>query len=94
MVDSTSDYPIWRKRDLSGDRGSYKNTRYILPSEDGRRWEIARTSRYGPGENFIDAIAYRSSRSTSRTCPAGLKWRVYEVRNYFARMSDVKVDIV
>ena len=87
-------YPIWRKKDLSGNPGSYAKTRFIIPSEDGRRWEIAPRGRYGPGGNLVDAIAYPTSRSTSRTCPAGLQWRAYHDRNYFARMSDVKVEIV
>ena len=94
MVDSTSDYLVWRKRDLSGEPGSYKKTRYIFPSEDGRRWEIARTTRISTGDNFVDAIAYPTSRSSSRTCPVGLQWSVYQVRRYFQRTKGVKVEIV
>ena len=97
MVDSTSDYLVWRKRDLSGEPGSYKKTRYIFPSEDGRRWEIERTTPIS-GDNrdypFVDAIAYPTSRSSSRTCPAGLKWSVYQIDRYIKSTKGVKVEIV
>ena len=106
-------YPtgLWRKQDRSGSRRSYGNTRFILPSKDRSRWEITRSTRFGSGENFVDAIAYPILSGTrvpyyysiptlagdyfpSQICPAGLKWRVYQFRNYFARTRNVKVEVV
>ena len=85
---------LWRKTDTSSDRGSYAMTRFIVPSKDGSRWEIGRTTRVSSGINFLDAIAYPTSRLTSQSCPTGLQWRVYQFRDYFAKTRDVKVEVV